>query len=133
MDERGERRALIREMVTATAAIRWHTAAARLAWALRRAAFLERRYGFDPAQPRLPRGVFGGGRWTDDGGLPAGIGGALDARRGPRQSTEGPRFAQARGGRNPSQRVTVDVGGLRLPATPTQQARFEAARLWADW
>lgn len=88
--------------------------------------------GYDPNQPRVPAGNSDGGQWTSDVGSGSGT-----SRRPDRSNTTGskpghsrspgkPRvqLAQARG---PGGGPTVRIGNRRLPATPGQAARFEAA------
>lgn len=88
--------------------------------------------GYDPNQPRHPRGNPDGGQWANGGGSGSGTDSRADRSNSPGskprdfRNPDKPRvqLAQARG---PGGRPTVRIGNRRLPATPGQAARFEAA------
>ena len=54
---------------------RWWTSSDRVLASARRLAMAIEHDAYDPAQPRIPSGQFGGGRWTDGSGLGHGAGG----------------------------------------------------------
>lgn len=82
---------------------------------------VERKYGYDPNQPRVPAGNPHGGQWTDGGGSASG-----------RSSDERlVRLTQARGGRRSlglSGYVTLR-NGSRVPATLRQESELLGLRL----
>jgi hypothetical protein len=54
--------------IPSLASLKWNVAALRFQLALLAVAYRECKAGFDPNQPRVPRGQPGGGQWTDAGG-----------------------------------------------------------------
>lgn len=129
--EHGTIGALSLKMRGAAALLRMHNAADALQAALRRSLPPAGKSNFDPSQPRLPRGSFGGGRWTS-GGLPDAADGGFGTGQPRRTPASGPRYAQARGGR-PGGGRTIRAGRYgQMEANLAQETRFEMARLWAE-
>lgn len=84
---------------------------------------LPRKANFDPAQPRLPAGRTGGGRWAN---------GNAGAGRPSEHPTGGPiRMAQARGGRGRAGPTLRLPGGVAELST-AQAARYDSARIRAE-
>jgi hypothetical protein len=72
--------------------------------------------GFNPNQPRVPRGNPAGGQWTNGGGAGSASAGRFGGRFEPSQTQ--PISSRPRSG------GTVRLGGRLVQATPAQQARF---------